>query len=79
MRLALPTTKVTAMVSPSARPSASITPPMMPTLGVGDHDVLDDFPGGAAEAVGHSFSIAGTVSNTSRVMEVMKGSTMMPG
>ena len=30
MRLALPITKVTAMVSPSARPSPSMTPPMTP-------------------------------------------------
>ena len=28
----LPMMKVTAMVSPSARPSASITPPITPTL-----------------------------------------------
>ena len=31
MRWALPMTKVTAMVSPSARPKPSMTPPMMPT------------------------------------------------
>ena len=31
MRKELPMTKVTAMVSPSARPSASMMPPMTPT------------------------------------------------
>jgi hypothetical protein len=31
MRLALPMTKVTAMVSPSARPRPSMMPPMTPT------------------------------------------------
>ena len=31
MRCALPITKVTAMVSPSARPRPSMTPPMTPT------------------------------------------------
>ena len=30
MRLALPITKVTAMVSPKARPKPSMTPPMTP-------------------------------------------------
>ncbi|MNT97732.1 hypothetical protein D3C72_2401180 [compost metagenome] len=30
MRLALPITKVTAMVSPSARPNPSMTPPITP-------------------------------------------------
>src|SRR4051812_16987577 len=34
-RLALPTTKVTAMVSPSARPSPSITAPMIETPACG--------------------------------------------
>ena len=31
MRCALPMTKVTAMVSPSARPRASMMPPVTPT------------------------------------------------
>jgi hypothetical protein len=31
MRCALPITKVTAMVSPSARPRPSMTPPITPT------------------------------------------------
>ncbi len=35
IRCALPMTKVTAMVSPSARPSASMMPPIMPTRAYG--------------------------------------------
>ena len=44
---------------------------------VGDHHLADHLPGRAAEAVGRSLSTGGTVSNTSREIEVMKGSTMM--
>ena len=32
----------------------------------GQHDAAHHFPGGAAQAVGASFSTGGTVSNTSR-------------
>ena len=49
---ALPITKVTAMVSPSARPSAEHDAADHADAGVGQHHVADDFPGGAADAVG---------------------------
>ena len=51
-RLALPITKVTAMVSPSARPSPSMIAPMMLTPGLRHEHVADDLPGRAADAVG---------------------------
>ena len=46
--------------------------------GKGDHDPAQDLPRGAAEPIGRLPSgPAGTVSKTSRVIEVMNGSTMM--
>ena len=40
------------MVSPSARPSASIAPPTTPERAEGQHHPPHHFPGGAAQAVG---------------------------
>ena len=52
---ALPMTKVTAIVSPSARPSASIAPPTTPAARKRQHDAPHHFPGRAAHSVGRFF------------------------
>ncbi len=70
-------TKVTAIVSPSARPSPSMMPPMTPTLRVGQHDVPDDLPGRRSRVpYADSFSTGGTISNTSRITDAMNGMIM---
>src|SRR5690606_33576133 len=75
-RFALPITNVTAIVSPSARPSPSITPPTTPTRVYGStmwrttSQVVQPMP------YADSFSIGGTVSKTSRMTEATKGTTI---
>ena len=69
-RLALPITKVTAMVSPSARPRPSMIAPMMLTPPA-EH-VAHHLPGGAADAVG-ALSTVGIWSRMSRAIEAMNG------
>ena len=50
-RWALPITNVTAMVSPSARPSPSMMPPTTPVREYGTHHLPDHFPGGGTQTV----------------------------
>ena len=52
MRCALPITKVTAMVSPSARPRPEHHAADHADTRIGQHDIAQDFPGRAAKAVG---------------------------
>src|ERR1700728_4622193 len=73
----LPMTKVTAIVSPSARPRPSITPPTTPirvygnTILFATSQVVQPMPYAA------SFRTGGTVEKTSRDIEVTKGRTMI--
>src|SRR6185437_6077494 len=67
MRCALPITKVTAMVSPSALPKPSMTPPTMPTRERGTTTFHITSQVVAPSAYPDSLSMGGTVSNTSRM------------
>src|ERR1700754_5156822 len=73
----LPITKVTAMVSPRARPRASMAPPTTPVEQKGRQtfhitsQLVEPRPYEA------SFNTLGTVSSTSRVTAEMKGRIMM--
>ena len=75
--VALPMTKVTAIVSPSARPRAEHHAADHADAGVGDDDAADDFQGRAANPEAASLRTGGTVSKTSREIAVMNGRTMM--
>src|SRR5689334_4308959 len=65
------------MVSPSARPSPSMMPPMTPTLVYGStmfhttSHVVHPIP------YADSLSTGGTISNTSRMTDAMNGITMI--
>src|SRR5581483_6186279 len=74
---ALPMTKVTAMVSPSARPRPSMTPPTTPTLVYGSTTFHTTSHVVDPSAYADSFSTEGTTSNTSRITEAMNGITMI--
>src|SRR3984957_18511733 len=77
IRCALPITKVTAMVSPSARPNPSIMPPTMPTRECGTTTFHITSQVVAPSPYPDSLSMGGTVSKTSRMIAAMNGSTMM--
>src|SRR6266849_2081100 len=74
--------KVTAMVSPRARPKPSMIPPMTPTLVYGSTTLRTTSQGGQPIPYADSFNTGGTISNTSRITDEMKGITiterMMP-
>src|SRR5208337_342944 len=74
--VALPMTKVTAIVSPSARPRASITPPITPTRVKGMTMLPTTSKVVAPTPYAASFNTVGTVSKTSRDTAVMKGRIM---
>src|SRR3954467_8470337 len=75
--LKLPMTKVTAMVSPSARPSPSMIPPMTPAFVYGS--TTRDTTSQVVEpnAYADSLSLGGVTSNTSRITAAMNGMIMM--
>src|ERR1700681_1923917 len=77
MRCALPITKVTAMVSPSARPRPNMMPPTMPTRECGTTTFHITSQVVAPSPYPDSLSMAGTVSKTSRMVAAMNGNTMM--
>src|SRR5271165_232606 len=77
MRCALPITKVTAMVSPRARPKPSMIPPTIPTRECGTTTFHITSQVVAPSPYPDSLSMGGTVSKTSRMVAAMKGSTMM--
>src|SRR6202043_1117555 len=76
-RLVLPITNVTAIVSPSARPRPSITPPITPVRVNGNtifhitSQVVQPMP------YADSFSRTGVTSNTSRITAAMYGMIMI--
>ena len=65
------------MVSPIARPRPSITAPTMPPVECGNTAPRIISQRVAPRARAPSWSVTGTVSNTSRVSEVMIGMIMM--
>src|SRR6266481_5836236 len=77
MRCALPMTKVTAIVSPSARPRPSMTPPTTPIRVYGRTTCQTTSVLVEPRAYALSLRIAGTVSNTSRMIDETNGSTMI--
>ncbi len=70
-------TKVTAMVSPSARPRPSMMPPITPTFVYGSttfqttSHVVQPMP------YADSLSTGGTISKTSRITDATNGMIMM--
>ena len=70
-------TIVTAMVSPSARPSPRMTAPNNSFFGVTQHGDARDFPARRAERVGGFALQAGTERRISRETDVMMGMIMM--
>ena len=69
-------TKVTAIVSPSARPSPSMMPPITPILVYGRTMFQTTSQVVAPMPYADSLSTGGTISNTSRITEAMNGMTM---
>ena len=76
IRFALPITKVTAMVSPKARPKPSITPPITPFWVYGSTTCRTTSHVVHPKPYADSRKIAGVISNTSRITAATKGSTM---
>src|SRR5215469_7219556 len=76
MLCALPMTKVTAIVSPRARPRPSMVPPTMPALEYGTTTCQMTSQVVAPSPYADSFNTSGTVSNTSRITADMNGMTM---
>ena len=72
-----PITRATAMVSPMARPRPSMTAPTMPPKLCGNTAPLIISHLVAPSASAACLSEAGTVANTSRVIDVMMGTIMM--
>src|SRR5487761_2293205 len=70
-------TKVTAIVSPSARPRPSMTPPMTPTRVYGSTMLRTTSQVVQPRPYADSFSTGGTTSNTSRITDAMNGMTMI--
>src|SRR5262249_55081280 len=77
IRWALPITKVTAMVSPSALPRPNMMPPTMPVREYGTTTFQITSQVVAPSPYADSFNTSGTVSKTSRVTAEMNGSTMI--
>ncbi len=77
IRYALPMTNVTAIVSPSARPRPSMTPPITPTFVYGSTTFQTTSQVVAPMPYADSFSTGGTISNTSRITDAMNGITMI--
>src|SRR5512144_2648395 len=69
-------TKVTAIVSPSARPRPSMTPPTTPTFVYGSTTFQTTSHVVAPSPYADSLSTGGTTSNTSRITDEMNGITM---
>ena len=67
----------TAAVSPSARPRASIVPPMMPPLAKGSTTVFDHPNRVAPSAIAASRSPTGAWSKTARMTEQASGIAIM--
>src|SRR5688500_11757732 len=74
---ALPSTKVTAIVSPSARPRPKNTPPTTAERVYGSTTSHTTSQRVEPSAYDDSLSRPGTVRNTSRITEEMKGITMI--
>jgi hypothetical protein len=77
IRFVFPMTIVTAIVSPSARPSARITAPRIPGLAASRATAIDS-AWVAPSASDASRSVFGVARSTSREMETTVGTTMMP-
>ena len=75
--LKLPITKVTAMVSPKARPRPSMMPPTTPVLVYGSTTLNTTSQVVEPSAYADSFSMVGVTSNTSRITEAMNGMIMI--
>ena len=69
-------TNVTAIVSPSARPSPSMMPPMTPIRVYGSTTLRTTSHVVQPRPYADSFSTGGTISNTSRITDAMNGITM---
>src|SRR5690606_18164022 len=76
-RKALPITKVTAMVSPRARPRPSMMPPMTPDLVKGSTTRHMTSQVVLPRPYADSLSMGGTSSNTSRMTAAMNGMIMI--
>src|SRR5260370_25180013 len=68
--------KVTALVSPSERPKPSMMPPMTPTLVYGSTTLRTTSQVVQPMPYADSLSTGGTISNTARLTDEIKGITI---